>query len=68
MMQVLVTHNTNKGVTKEIIATVSSAVLLLGTVRGQGYRPSNVFVPDETAAVRVAEAVLVPVEEKKIDV
>lgn len=36
------------------------------TAKAQGYRPPNGFVPDESTAVRVAEAVLRPIygEEK----
>jgi NTF2 fold immunity protein len=45
---------------------VSYAALFLGTALGQGYRPSNGFVPDEATAVKIAEAVLIPVYGKKM--
>ena len=44
-----------------IFTAVTSAALFFGTALGQGYTPSNGFVPDEATAVRVAEAVLIPV-------
>jgi len=47
---------------------ITSAALLVTTAAGQGYRPSNGFVPDEATAVKIAEAVLIPVYgAKQID-
>jgi len=48
-----------------LFTTVSYALLFLGTALGQGYRPSKGFVPDEETAVKVAEAVLIPVYGKE---
>ncbi|MFY9645202.1 MAG: NTF2 fold immunity protein [Terriglobales bacterium] len=40
----------------------------ISLVLGQGYRPKEGYVPDSTTAVKIAEAVLVPVYgEKQID-
>ena len=44
-----------------LFTAISYAVLLLGAAPGEGYTPPNGFVPDEATAVRVAEAVLIPV-------
>jgi len=41
--------------------TVTSSALFLGAAFGQGHTPSNGFVPDNATAVKVAEAVLIPV-------
>jgi hypothetical protein len=48
-----------------LFTALSCAALLLGTTLGQGYRPSSGFVPDESTALRVAEAVLIPVYGEK---
>jgi hypothetical protein len=45
----------------KLFTAVTFAALFFGTVLGQGYTPSKGFVPDEATAVRVAEAVLIPV-------
>jgi hypothetical protein len=51
-----------------LFTAVTSVALLFGTALGQGYRPSNGFVPDEATALKVAEAVLTPVYgAKQID-
>jgi len=48
------------------ICTVLGFSLLIVTLaRGQGYRPKEGYVPDSTTAVKIAEAVLVPVYGKK---
>src|SRR6266567_997093 len=49
-----------------LFTAVSYGALFLGTALGQGYRPSKGFVPDEATAVRVAEAVLIPVYKEKV--
>jgi hypothetical protein len=51
-----------------LFRAVSYAVLFLGTALGHAYTPSNGYVPDEATAVRIAEAVLIPVYgEKQIE-
>jgi hypothetical protein len=37
------------------------AVLACGITAGQGYRPPRGFVPDAATAVKIAEAVMIPV-------
>jgi hypothetical protein len=41
------------------------AVLLLAAAQAQSYAPKDGFVPDSTTAVKIAEAVLVPVYGKE---
>ncbi|HEY1422601.1 MAG TPA: NTF2 fold immunity protein [Candidatus Acidoferrum sp.] len=44
------------------------AIFLAPTAIGQGYKPEAGFVPDAKTAVKIAEAVLIPVYgEKKIE-
>jgi hypothetical protein len=44
------------------------AAVLLSVAKGQGYTPNEGFVPDKATAVRIAEAVLIPVYgEKQIE-
>jgi len=45
----------------KLLAVITSVALFLGTAVGQGNTPSNGFVPDEATAVKIAEAVLIPV-------
>jgi hypothetical protein len=52
----------------KLFTAVSYVGLFLGAALGQGYTPSNGFVPDGSTAVRTAEAVLIPVYgETKIE-
>jgi hypothetical protein len=41
------------------------AVLLLAAAHAQSYAPKEGFVPDSTTAVKIAEAVLIPVYGKE---
>lgn len=42
------------------------SILLLATLAlGQGYKPKEGYVPDSATAVKIAEAVLIPVYGKK---
>ena len=40
---------------------LACTVLLASELVGQGYRPASGYVPDSRTAVRIAEAVLIPV-------
>ncbi len=52
----------------KVLKAFSCAVILLAIAQGQGYTPPNGFVPDAATAVKIAEAVLVPVYgEKEIE-
>jgi hypothetical protein len=47
---------------------LASAVLLASELAGQGYKPESGYVPDSKTAVKIAEAVLIPVYgEKQIE-
>jgi len=52
---------TNEANAMKLLAVITSVALFLGTAVGQGHTPSNGFVPDEATAVKIAEAVLIPV-------
>ena len=45
--------------------TICCAILLLTAAQAQSYVPKDGFVPDSTTAVKIAEAVLVPVYGKE---
>ena len=42
-------------------AVLACTVLLASEVVGQGYKPKSGYVPDSKTAVKIAEAVLIPV-------
>jgi len=44
---------------------IVSIVILLAFTNAQSYKPKDGYVPDSTTAVRVAEAVLIPVYGKE---
>src|SRR5271157_6251259 len=44
---------------------ICCAVILVATVQAQSYAPKDGFVPDSTTAVKIAEAVLIPVYGKE---
>jgi len=44
-----------------LFRAVCCSVVLVTILQGQGYTPPNGFVPDSVTAVKVAEAVLIPV-------
>jgi hypothetical protein len=46
---------------------ISCIVILLTAANAQSYTPKDGFVPDSTTAVKVAEAVLIPVWKEKIE-
>jgi hypothetical protein len=46
-------------------AILACAGLLASELVGQGYRPASGYVPDSKTAVKIAEAVLVPVYGEK---
>ena len=47
---------------------LACTVLLVSELFGQGYRPTSGYVPDAKTAVKIAEAVLVPIYgEKQIE-
>jgi hypothetical protein len=49
-------------------AILACTVLLASELVGQGYKPAGGYVPDSKTAVKIAEAVLIPVYgEKQID-
>lgn len=49
-------------------AILASTVLLASELAGQGYKPESGYVPNSKTAVKIAEAVLVPVYgEKQIE-
>lgn len=48
-----------------ICVLLSFSFLIVSLVPAQGYRPKEGYVPDSTTAVKIAEAVLVPVFGKK---
>jgi hypothetical protein len=49
-------------------AILACIVLLASELVGQGYKPAGGYVPDSKTAVKIAEAVLIPVfGEKKIE-
>ena len=50
---------------KSLIATLFCASVLVTFALGQGYKPSQGYVPDSATAVQIAEAVLVPVFGRK---
>jgi hypothetical protein len=45
----------------KLVFVACCAVLVCGTATGQGYKPPKGFVPDAATAVKIAEAVLIPV-------
>jgi NTF2 fold immunity protein len=45
--------------------TCSGALLMASLISGQGVQPKKDYVPDSETAVKIAEAVLVPVYGKK---
>jgi hypothetical protein len=48
-----------------LLAAVCCVLVLLGVGQGQGYSPTGGFVPDAETAVKIAEAVLIPVYGEK---
>jgi hypothetical protein len=46
-------------------AILASALLLASELAGQGYKPTSGYVPDSKTAVKIAEAVLVPIYGQK---
>jgi len=49
-------------------AILACGVLLSSRLAGQGYQPASGYVPDSKTAVKIAEAVLIPVYgEKQIE-
>ena len=51
-----------------IVRIACCAAVFLAVVQGQGYTPNEGFVPDKATAIRIAEAVLMPVYgEKQIE-
>jgi hypothetical protein len=48
-----------------ICAALCSAFLIATWTFGQGYTPKEGYVPDSATAVKIAEAVLIPVYGKK---
>jgi len=52
----------------KIWAGLGCVVLLASELAGQGYKPTSGYVPDSKTAVKIAEAVLIPVYgEKQIE-
>ena len=49
----------------KLLAATCCMVVLLGVATGQGYTPAAGFVPDADTAVKIAEAVLIPVYGEK---
>lgn len=48
-----------------IRALLGFSLLIIALAPGQGYRPKEGYVPDSTTALKIAEAVLVPVYGRK---
>lgn len=52
----------------KLFTTICWVVILFHTAHGQAYTPPKGFVPDAATAVRIAEAVLIPVYgERKVE-
>jgi hypothetical protein len=49
----------------KVCTTLVLALLLASEVAAQGYKPPSGYVPDSKTAVKIAEAVLVPVYGEK---
>jgi hypothetical protein len=47
------------------LAILACTVLLASELAGQGYQPASGYVPDSKTAVKIAEAVLIPVYGEK---
>jgi hypothetical protein len=53
------------GNTMRICAALFCSLFVVALALGQGYKPKEGYVPDSATAVRIAEAVLIPVYGKK---
>jgi len=58
-------HNQGKVRLMKSLRAISCAVLLFTVARAQSYAPKSGFVPNSTTAVKIAEAVLIPVYGKE---
>jgi hypothetical protein len=58
-------HNQGQGPLMKTHRAISCIIILLTAANAQSYTPKDGFVPDSTTAVKVAEAVLIPVYGKE---
>jgi hypothetical protein len=54
-----------KGGRMKTLTACSCALIIVTFALGQGYKPPSGYVPDSATAVRIAEAVLVPIYGKE---